>query len=151
MKRKYIVKQNDIKDCGICCLESIIRYYNGNIPLEILRLDTRTNQNGTTAYNLLKTAKKYGLNGIGKKIDDIKDKEIILPAIAHIITEKGINHFVVIYKITDNYIYIMDPSKGYIKKEINTFLQEWTKVVLLFQPYKTIPLYKTNNNIKRKR
>ena len=148
MKRKYIVKQNDIKDCGICCLESIIRYYNGNIPLEILRLDTRTNQNGTTAYNLLKTAKKYGLNGIGKKIDDIKDKEIILPAIAHIITEKGINHFVVIYKITDNYIYIMDPSKGYIKKEINTFLQEWTKVVLLFQPYKTIPLYKTNNNIK---
>ena len=148
MKRKYIVKQNDIKDCGICCLESIIRYYNGNIPLEILRLDTRTNQNGTTAYNLLKTAKKYGLNGIGKKIDNINSKDIILPCIAHTVTSKGINHFVVIYKITNKYIYIMDPSKGYIKKEINTFLQEWTKVVLLFQPYKTIPLYKTNNNIK---
>ena len=75
MKRKFIVKQHDIKDCGICCLESIIKYYKGYIPLEILRLDTKTNNNGTTAYNLLKTAKKYGLNGIGKKIKDIHSKE----------------------------------------------------------------------------
>lgn len=148
MTKKFIVKQNDMKDCGICCLESIIRYYKGNIPLEILRLDTKTNNNGTTAYNLLKTAKKYGLNGIGKKIDNIHSKEITLPCIAHIITDKGINHFIVIYKIKDKYIYIMDPSKGYIKKEINTFLKEWTNIILIFKPYKKIPLYKIKNNIK---
>ena len=105
MTRNFIVKQQDIKDCGICCLQSIIKYHKGYIPLEILRLDTKTNNNGTTAYNLLKTAKKYGLNGIGKKIDNIRDKEIKLPCIAHIVTSKGINHFVVIYKITDKYIY----------------------------------------------
>lgn len=148
MKRKFIVKQHDIKDCGICCLESIIKYYKGYIPLEILRLDTKTNNNGTTAYNLLKTAKKYGLNGIGKKIKDIHSKEISLPCIAHTITNKGINHFIVIYKITNKYIYIMDPSKGYIKKEIDLFLKEWTNIILILKPYKTIPLYKTNNNIK---
>ena len=74
MHTKYIVKQNDIKDCGICCLESIIKYYNGYIPLETLRLDTKTNNNGTTAYNLIKTAKKYGFNALGKKIKDIDDK-----------------------------------------------------------------------------
>ena len=62
MNKKYIVRQNDIKDCGICCLESIIKYYNGFIPLEQLRLDTKTGHNGTTAYNLIKTAKKYGFN-----------------------------------------------------------------------------------------
>jgi ATP-binding cassette subfamily B protein len=148
MKRKFIVKQQDIKDCGICCLESIIKYYKGYIPLEILRLDTKTNSNGTTAYNLLKTAKKYGLKGTGKKIDDINSKDIILPCIAHTITNKGINHFVVIYKITNKYIYIMDPSKGYIKKEIDIFLKEWTNVILILKPYKTIPLYKIKNNIK---
>lgn len=148
MKKKFIVKQQDIKDCGICCLESIIKYYKGYIPLEILRLDTKTNNNGTTAYNLLKTAKKYGLNGIGKKIDNIHNKDIKLPCIAHTITDKGINHFIVIYKITNKYIYVMDPSKGYIKKEIDLFLKEWTNIILLFQPYKTIPLYKIKNNIK---
>ena len=148
MTRKFIVRQQDIKDCGICCLESIIKYYKGYIPLEILRLDTKTNNQGTTAYNLIKAAKKYGLNGIGKKIEDIHSKEIILPCIAHIVTNNGINHFIVIYKITDKYIYIMDPSKGYIKKEIDLFIKEWTKVVIILQPYKTIPLYKINNNIK---
>ena len=148
MKRKFIVRQQDIKDCGICCLESIIKYYNGYIPLEILRLDTKTNNNGTTAYNILKTAKKYGMNGIGKKIEDIHSKEILLPCIAHIITEKGINHFVVIYKITDKHIYIMDPSKGYIKEEIDIFKKEWTNIILIIKPYQTIPLYKTKNNIK---
>ena len=82
MKRNFIVKQQDIKDCGVCCLESIIKYYKGYIPLEILRLDTKTNLNGTTAYNLLKAAKKYGLNGIGKKIENLHSTEILLPAIA---------------------------------------------------------------------
>ena len=148
MKRNFIVKQQDIKDCGVCCLESIIKYYKGHIPLEILRLDTKTNLNGTTAYNLLKAAKKYGLNGIGKKIENLHSTEILLPAIAHIVTEKGINHFVVIYKITKKYIYLMDPSKGYIKKEIDAFLKEWTNVILMFQPSKQIPLYKQNNKLK---
>ena len=149
MRQKYIVKQNDIKDCGICCLESIIKYYNGYIPLETLRLDTKTNNNGTTAYNLIKTAKKYGFNAIGKKYKEIDEKDIILPAIAHIITNKGLAHFVVIYKISQKYIYIMDPSKGYLKKEKSEFLKEWTNIILIFKPYKTIPLYKIKKNFKK--
>lgn len=149
MHTKYIVKQNDIKDCGICCLESIIKYYNGYIPLETLRLDTKTNNNGTTAYNLIKTAKKYGFNALGKKIKDIDDKDIILPAIAHITTKKGINHFVVIYKITKNNIHIMDPSKGYKTINKNEFKKEWNNIILIFKPYKEIPLYKIKNNIKQ--
>lgn len=149
MKSKYIVRQNDIKDCGICCLESIIKYYGGYIPLETLRLDTRTNHNGTTALNLIKTAKKYGFSAIGKKVNSITEEEIILPAIAHIITEKGLHHFVVIYKITNKFIYIMDPAKGNVKKEKEKFKKEWTNVLLIFKPYKKIPLYKNKNNIKK--
>lgn len=68
MNKRYIVRQNDIKDCGICCLESIIKYYKGFVPLETLRLDTKTNNKGTTAYNLIKAAQKYGFNAVGKRI-----------------------------------------------------------------------------------
>ena len=147
MQTKYIVKQNDIKDCGICCLESIIKYYNGYIPMETLRLDTKTNHNGTTAYNLIKTAQKYGFNAIGKKINDLNDKDILLPAIAHIITEKGLKHFIVVYKITNKYILVMDPSKGYKKIPKEDFLKEWTNVILIMKPYKQIPLFKIKNNL----
>lgn len=148
MQTKYIVKQNDTRDCGICCLESIIKYYNGYIPLEILRLDTNTNNNGTTAYNLIKTAKKYGFNALGKKINKLNEKEIILPAIAHITTKKGLNHFVVIYKINKNTVTIMDPAKGFIKLKKEEFQKEWNNIILIMKPFKKLPLYKIKNNLK---
>lgn len=148
MNKRYIVKQNDIKDCGICCLESIIKYYNGFIPLETLRMDTKTANNGTTAYNLIKTAKKYGFNAMGKKNINLNNKNIILPAIAHIITDKGLNHFVVIYKISDKFVYLMDPAKGYIKEKKEIFEKKWTNIILIFKPYKKIPLYKSQKNLK---
>lgn len=147
MNKRYIVRQNDIKDCGICCLESIIKYYKGFVPLETLRLDTKTNNKGTTAYNLIKAAQKYGFNAVGKKNINLSDKKIILPAIAHIVTDKGINHFVVIYKITDKYIYVMDPAKGYTKEKKEIFEKNWTNILLIFKPYKKIPLYEIKNNI----
>ncbi len=148
MKKNIIVKQQDIKDCGVCCLESIIRYYNGYIPLETLRLDTKTSINGTTAYNIIKTAKKYGFNAYGRKIKDIDIKDISLPVIAHITTKKGLNHFVVIYKISNSIFHIMDPAKGMIKVKKEDFYQEWTNIILIFKPYKKIPLLKIKNNIK---
>lgn len=147
MNKRYIVRQNDIKDCGICCLESIIKYYNGYIPLETLRLDTKTGSNGTTAYNLIKTAKKYGFNALGRKNVNLKDKDILLPAIAHIITNKGLNHFVVIYKIAEKNITIMDPSKGYVKISREEFEKYWTNIILVFKPYKKIPLQNLKNKI----
>ena len=120
MKKEFIVKQNDIRDCGICCLLSVIKYYKGYIPLERLRLDTRTDRNGTTAFNLINTAIKYGFNACGKKID-VLDSNLILPAIAHLEYENGLNHFVVIYKVTKDYVYIMNPAKGYEKKSLDDF------------------------------
>ncbi len=138
MNRSIIVKQRDIRDCGICSLESIIKYHGGYIPLETLRLETKTNKNGTTALNLINTAKKIGFDAYGIKTKDL-DNNMNLPAIAHIVTEKGLNHFVVIYKITNKSVYIMDPAKGYIKEDIDEFKNKWSNVILLFKPYKKIP------------
>ena len=96
MKKDYIVRQQDLKDCGVCSLASIIKYYKGYIPMETLRIDTNTTKEGTNAYNLIKAAKKYGLNGIGKKLNNLEENKI-LPAIAHLKLSNGLEHFVVIY------------------------------------------------------
>lgn len=148
MNRKYIVRQQDIKDCGICCLESIIKYYGGFIPLETLRLDTRTGNNGTTAFNLIKAAKKYGFHAMGRKDVDLDSKDLILPAVAHVVTKRGLNHFVVIYKIMGDTLLIMDPARGYVKVKREIFLSEWTNIILIFKPYKKIPLIKMSYDIK---
>ena len=147
MNRKYLVRQRDIKDCGVCCLASIIRYYKGDIPLEKIRLDTKTNLEGTTAYNLIEAAKKYGFVAKGVKAKNL-NQNLRLPAIAHIVTKHGLNHFIVIYKINSKYVYIMDPGTGYRKEPIEEFSKKWTNVILLFKPYKRIPLYEIKNSLK---
>jgi len=147
MNKKFIVRQNDIRDCGICCLESIIKYYGGFIPLEVLRLETKTGNNGTTAFNLIKTAKKMGFDAKGQK-DVSLDSDILLPAIAHVVTEKGLNHFVVIYKITSRHLLIMDPAKGFVKLTKSEFQKNWTNIILLFKPYKKIPFSQLKYSIK---
>ncbi len=146
MNRKFIVRQRDIRDCGVCCLASIIKYYSGNIPIETIRLDTRTTEEGTTAYNLINAAKKYGFIANGIKMKKLK-KDLKLPAIAHIVTEHGFNHFVVIYKIDKKYLHIMDPGKGYKKELISEFEKKWTNVILLFKPFKRIPFYNNENSL----
>lgn len=142
-----IVKQHDIKDCGICCLKSIMRYYGGDIPLETLRLDAKTNKNGTTAFNLIKTAQRYGFNAIGKKITEIEDNKI-LPAIAHVELPNGLNHYVVVTKINKNILTVMDPAKGIKKYTKEEFYKIWTNIILIFKPYHAIPHIKTHNALK---
>ena len=147
MNKRIIVRQQDIKDCGVCCLSSIIKYYNGDIPLETLRLDTKTGKNGTTAYNIIKAAEKYGFIAKGEKLKNLKNN-LPCPVIAHIVTKFGYNHFVVIYKIDNKYVYLMDPGKGYTKEEINEFKHKWTNVILILKPYKKIPYNKQKNSLK---
>lgn len=147
MKRNVIVKQHDIKDCGACSLASIIKYYGGYIPIEQIRLDTKTNINGTTAFNIINAAKKYGFNAYGEKLDQIplQDK---LPAIVHFKYQNGLEHFVVLYEIHQNYCLVMDPAKGIVRINKDEFALQWTNVILLFKPYKVIPFYNNKYTLK---
>ena len=58
MRKSLFIKQRDSMDCGACSLLSIIRYYEGNIGIEQIRLDTKTNKNGTTAFNIINAGRK---------------------------------------------------------------------------------------------
>ena len=92
-------KQSDLKDCGVCCLLMITRYYGGGVSREYLRNITNTTKDGVSAYNLLDGAKKLGFDGFGVncKLEDLSDN--YLPCIAHVIVKKSYQHFVVIYNI----------------------------------------------------
>lgn len=136
-----IVRQQDEKDCGVCSLLSIIRYYKGNVPLEQLRLDARTNNEGTTALNLVLASQKYGFDAVGMKVKNVNDIKR-LPAIAHLNLEKGYSHYVVVEKITKDKIILMDPAKGRVVKFLWEFQKEWSGVVLIFYPKQKIIVLK---------
>ena len=73
MKKKLVVLQEGNKDCGVCCLLSIIRYYNGNISLNKLMEMTKTTKNGTTFYNLSEAASKIGMASKAYYVDDFNN------------------------------------------------------------------------------
>lgn len=141
--RMKIVRQQDEKDCGVCSLLSIIRYYKGNVPLEQLRLDARTNNEGTTALNLVLASQKYGFDAVGMKVENVNDIKR-LPAIAHLNLKKGYSHYVVIEKVTKDKIILMDPAKGKVVKFLWEFQKEWSGVVLIFYPKQKIMVLKND-------
>ena len=141
MPKIEVVKQRDLKDCGACCIASILKYYGGYVPLEKIRDDTCTGINGTTAFHLVKALCNYGFDAIGVKTEDILDENIYLPAIAHVVLKNGLQHFVVIYKITNKYVYLMDPAKGKVKFTLKEFETIWDNILILSTPSSNILRY----------
>ncbi len=147
MKKNVIVRQQDLQDCGVCSLLSIIKYYGGYIPLEKLRLDTHTSLEGTTAYHLVKTARNYGFDASGMKLENLKELEnTILPVIAHV-EINHLNHFLVIYKISSIELTVMDPAKGMVKIPRNDFESIWSGVILLLYPKHPLPKILNENHL----
>ena len=142
-----IIRQRDFKDCGVCSLASIIEHYNGYVSLEKIRLDVKASNEGTTALNIIEASKKYGFDGIGIKVNSLEDSKIKLPAIAHINLKNGLQHYVVIYKITKNKVILMDPAKGKVVKTKQEFYNEWSKVLLIFYPKSKIITLKKESNL----
>ena len=61
------VYQQNLKDCGVASLISIIRYYGGDNTFENIRYLTKCNNNGITALNLVEASKKLGFNSRKKR------------------------------------------------------------------------------------
>ena len=147
MKKMIIVKQHDLKDCGVASLASIIRYYDGYVPMEKIRLDTSTTKDGTSAYNLIVAAQKYGFDAKGILVDTIDNARIILPAIAHLKYKNGLNHFVVVYSITKSKVVLMDPAKGKVVMNKKQFQDIFSNIVLLLYPKNKISCFEKGQNV----
>ncbi len=126
MKKKDIFIQEDASSCAACSVASIVSFYGGYVPLEVIREDTDTDMYGTNAFKIIETLKKYGFSSHGYKKSLEEINKDILPVIAHT-TKCGYEHFLVIYDINKDYITTMDPEDGkhvYSKQEFKMIYKE---------------------------
>lgn len=146
-----IVNQDGIKDCGICCLLSIIRFYGGEVPKEYLRELTHTTKEGVSLYNLLEGAKELGFDAVGLtgNLEDINVNN--LPCIVHFIVNKNYKHFVVLYEINKKkqQVTLMDPAKGKKIISFSEFNLLSSKNYLFLKPIKKLPVMLKKNVIYR--
>lgn len=115
-------RQPDQMDCGPTCLRIIAKYYGRVVSLEKLRKLSETTREGSSLKTISDASEKLGFRSLGVKINLTKlDEEAPLPCILH----WHQNHFVVVYKIKENKIYISDPAHGLITLTRKEFLSAW--------------------------
>lgn len=135
-KRYYCIKQHDYKDCGCACLATICRQYGLKYPISKIREVAGTDKFGTSALGIIQASEKLGFSAKGVKANNPEDifGEIPLPAIAHVVIDKTMLHYVVIHKISEKEIIVADPGKGIVKYKPNDFFNIWTGVLLIMTP-----------------
>jgi ATP-binding cassette subfamily B protein len=145
------IKQHDITDCGAACLASISAHYGLRYPLSRIRQYAFTDKKGTNILGLIEAANRLGFSAKGVRAKPESLKLIPKPTIAHIVVKEVLQHFVVIYKVTDQHITIMDPGDGeFHKKNLEDFLKEWTGVLVLMEPEETFKTGNLKQSITRK-
>lgn len=140
MQKRIIIKQRDQKDCGICCLESLIKYYHGYIPLEKIREDTFTNHRGTSAFHMVEALKSYGFDAYGIRLrkEDFFKSSFPMPAIVHVVLDNGLNHYMVLYEKRKEKVVVMDPSFGKKVMSETDFFWIWSEIMIIAYPKEEI-------------
>lgn len=134
-----IIKQHDIKDCGAACLSMICRNYKLKLPMARFRELIKVDNNGANIYGLVDGADKLGLKATAlhgnadEFTDSLYKNEFSLPIIARVIIDEVLEHYVVVYKITNKYIYVADPGSGKKKYRYDEFFNIWTGHIITFE------------------
>ncbi|WP_025143521.1 peptidase domain-containing ABC transporter [Pedobacter jeongneungensis] len=154
-RNKYpFYKQPDAMDCGPVCLKMVATYHGKNLSMQYLRKLCGIGKQGTTMLDLIDAANQMGFKTLAAELPLAKLPNVPLPCILHWQKE----HYVVLYEVNDQYVYLADPAlNGKIKLGIKDFLAGWaistekkTGRVLLLQPdqafvdLKEIPEHKTS-------
>ncbi len=135
MKKGVLIKQHDITDCGAACLAVIAAWHKLYLPIARIRQYAGTDQKGTNVLGLVEAAEKLGFSAKGVRGSLEVLPKIPLPAIAHLVLENGLHHYVVLMHVSKRFITIMDPAIGRLKKmRPAEFTREWTGVLVMLIP-----------------
>ena len=122
MKRFPIHQQRDSMDCGPTCLRMIAEWYGRAYGIEHLRMLCNIGRTGVSLLGISEAAEKLGLRSLGVRLSwkRLRD-EVSLPCIAH--WEQ--NHFIVVYAIRGQKVYVADPDRGRMVYSTAEFLRGW--------------------------
>ena len=131
-----VVMAGDNYSCGPASLATVLNKNGLNLTLKEVSKITNTTENGTTMQSIIDAAKYYNFSAIGVEIDtsDLKENYIVHLNI------NGSEHWTVITKVTDEYVYLADSSEGNIKLSIDEFNSYFTRKAIIISKMDEISL-----------
>lgn len=126
-------------DCGPTCLRMVSAFYGKHYSLERLREKSFITREGVSMLGISEAAEKIGFRSICVQVGYSMLQEAPLPCIVH----WNQQHFVVVYKISNEQVWVADPGAGKLKYTRDEFCRYWfstkndgqdTGVALLLEP-----------------
>jgi ATP-binding cassette, subfamily B, bacterial len=120
------VKQPDAMDCGPACLKMVAGFYKKNFTLETIRKKCYITREGVSFLGLSEAADNLGFRTVGVRIPfDLLIENAPLPAIVHWKQK----HFVVVYKIKNDKVWVADPALGLMCYSREEFIRNWGSTI----------------------
>jgi ATP-binding cassette, subfamily B, bacterial HlyB/CyaB len=130
IRRFALVEQAEEMDCGAACLAMICRHYGIPMTLGKLRELANVTTQGATLDSLARAGEALGFttHGVQCTFDSLRGFD--LPFIIH---WEGY-HYVVVYGVSRDYVWLADPALGFRKLAVEDFERGWSGTCLLFTP-----------------
>ncbi|HJV73452.1 MAG TPA: peptidase domain-containing ABC transporter [Noviherbaspirillum sp.] len=130
IKRFAWVEQAEEMDCGAACLAMICRHYGIPMTLGKLRELANVTTQGATLESLARAGESLGFTTRGVQCTYEALLGFELPFIVH---WEGY-HYIVVYGVSKEQVWVADPAVGFRKMRIEEFERGWSGTCLLFTP-----------------
>ncbi|MDM5300288.1 peptidase domain-containing ABC transporter [Bacillus subtilis] len=126
------LEQMNQHECGLCCLSMLLNYYNYHINPHELRAKFGIGRDGLTLLEIKKIAERYNFKckAIRTSADTFFNEKFPFPAIAFFERK----HYVIIEKVKNEKIFIVDPARGNLKLDKEEFKNKFSEYILFLKP-----------------
>lgn len=124
------ILQTEAAECGLACLAMVAVYHGHDVDLSSLRRRFSISLKGVTLARLMEIGTQLGLSGRPLKLDLPHLKHLKCPCVLH----WDMNHFVVLKRVTSDWIEIHDPAYGARTLPIRDASEHFTGVALELTP-----------------
>jgi len=112
-------------DCGPSCLRMIAKFYGKSYSLHTLREKSYLSRDGVSMMGISEAAESIGFRTMGVSLTPEK---LFSSAPLPIVVHWKQNHFVVVYKVSRDTVFVADPAFGLVKYTKAEFLKNWISV-----------------------
>lgn len=141
MKKIKFIASFEHSECGLACVAMLIEYFSKEISLSELRETYGVPIGGFKINQLLEIMSQFNVPARALKVNNINN---LIKIKEPFISYWNANHFIVVEKVKNKKVIIVDPAKGKQKISINEFEKSFSNIIIC----STIEINKEKKKVK---